>query len=465
MSDLETFPTPDPDPDAAVTDASPTPVDESQNDETPIEDTPVGETPVDETQAPEPRAPRAARASNRPPQPPPPPRRVVSTYRVTCLTPTLVGDGYKLSPIDYMVWRDQVNVLDQTRIFKLLAKGPRLDSYLTQIKKATKLDFASWGGFAQNYAGRRIPFESAASSKYWERAATEQLAIPTFASGASGPYLPAAAIKGALRTGLLFGSIKDNTMRSIAERVTGDRPMRHPGSAVEDQLVGVSGSDRMRLFSAGDSAPIDTSTFRIYLLRTATLTSRSGKPGATPDTASYALAWKQSPRGSVPRAEDSTPSFAEMADPGTAFQGPWNEKPFFDHQEVRRVLRWDRTLTRRALFNAANKYAAAQLALHRQYAAWAGIEALLNEIGELEEKLRQAEANGACLLSIGWGGGFVGKSAAPDTTGEDSRKILGAQPFYQRAIQSGLPFPKTRRVVFTGDRPSTLPGWVYLEVA
>ena len=80
---------------------------------------------------------------------------------MTCLTPTLVGDGYKLSPIDYMVWRDQVNVLDQTRIFKLLARGPRLDGYLTQIKKATKLDFASWGGFAQNYAGRRIPFENA----------------------------------------------------------------------------------------------------------------------------------------------------------------------------------------------------------------------------------------------------------------------------------------------------------------
>jgi CRISPR-associated protein Csm5 len=419
MSDLETLPTPEP--------------------EAPAEPAPPVET----------VAPPAA--------PVPAPRRVVSTYRVTCLTPTLVGDGYKLSPIDYMVWRDQVNVLDQTRIFKLLAKGPRLDGYLTQIKKATKLDFASWGGFAQNYAGRRIPFESAASSKYWERAATEQLAIPTFASGASGPYLPAAAIKGALRTGLLFGSIKENTLKGLAERLTGDRPIRHPGGAIEDQFVGVSGSDRMRLFSAGDSAPVATSTFRIYLLRTSTLTSRA--PG------SYTLAWKQSPRGSVPRPEDSTPSFAEMADPGTAFQGPWSEKVFFDNPEIRRTLRWDRTPTRRALFASANKFAAAQLALHRRYATWTGIEALLNEIGELEEKLRQAEANGACLLSIGWGGGFVGKSAAPDTTGEDSRKILGAQPFYQRAIQSGLPFPKTRRVVFTNDHPSTLPGWVYLEVA
>src|SRR3979409_2710199 len=80
-------------------------------------------------------------------------------YRLTCLTPTLVGDGRKLSPIDYMVWKDHVNVLDQWRIFRLLAKGPRLESYLTQLKKADKLDFASWGGFAQNFAGRRTRSE------------------------------------------------------------------------------------------------------------------------------------------------------------------------------------------------------------------------------------------------------------------------------------------------------------------
>ena len=68
-------------------------------------------------------------------------------YRLTCLTPVLVGDGQRLAPIDYMIWKDQVNILNQTRIFKLLAKGPRLDSYLTQLKRAEKLDFASWGGF------------------------------------------------------------------------------------------------------------------------------------------------------------------------------------------------------------------------------------------------------------------------------------------------------------------------------
>jgi CRISPR-associated protein Csm5 len=115
-----------------------------------------------------------------------------------------VGDGGRLSAIDYMVWKDHVNVLDQRRIFRLLAKGPRLEGYLSQLKKATKLDFASWGGFAQNFAGRRVPFENPAYAAYWERASAESLAIPTFSSGPSGPYLPGAAIKGALRTGVFF---------------------------------------------------------------------------------------------------------------------------------------------------------------------------------------------------------------------------------------------------------------------
>ncbi len=108
-------------------------------------------------------------------------------YRLTCLTPTLVGDGQRLSPIDYMVWKDHVNVLDQWRIFRLLAKGPRLEGYLTQLKKAEKLDFASWGGFAQNYAGRRIPFEHPSSTQYWERTHAEHLFIPDLQHRAERP--------------------------------------------------------------------------------------------------------------------------------------------------------------------------------------------------------------------------------------------------------------------------------------
>ena len=151
-------------------------------------------------------------------------------------------------------------------------------------------------GFAQNYAGRRIPFENAAYSAYWNRAAGESLHIPTFATGAAGPYLPGTAIKGALRTGMVFAHWRDGMLQDALARVKSERVPRRPAEIVEEQALGLTGSNRMRFVSAGDSAPIAVSRFQIYLLRTSTLQPRGG---------SYALGWKQTPRG----AADGAPVF------------------------------------------------------------------------------------------------------------------------------------------------------------
>ncbi len=379
-------------------------------------------------------------------------------YRVTCLTPLLVGDGRKLSPIDYMVWKDHVNVLDQWRIFRLLAKGPRLEGYLAQLKKADKLDFASWGGFAQNFAGRRIPFESAAYSAYWNRAAGESLHIPTFAAGPSGAYLPGAALKGALRTGMLFAHWREGMLKEVLDRVKGDRPPRRPAEIVEDHALGSPGSNRMRFVSAGDSGTVAHTQFKIYLLRTSTLQPRGGQ---------YALGWKQSPRGAVDggRPEESTPAFAEMAAPGTVFEGDWSEKTFFLEPEVRRMVRWPDSLNRAKVFESANVYAAGLLSLQRQYAAMAGMALLDKSLEELEQRLARARENGSCLLALGWGGGLLAKSSWLDTTNPEYRQILQQFALYNRALASNLPFPKTRRIVFLNNKPATLPGWVELTVA
>ncbi|MBZ5576666.1 MAG: hypothetical protein LAP40_08930 [Acidobacteriia bacterium] len=378
-------------------------------------------------------------------------------YRLTCLTPLLVGDGRKLSPIDYMVWKDHVNVLDQWRIFRLLARGPRLDGYLAQLKKADKLDFASWGGFAQNFAGRRIPFENAAYANYWNRAMGESLHIPTFACGASGPYLPAAALKGALRTGMLFANWRDGMLQEVLERVKGDRLPRRPAEIVEDHALGSSGANRMRFISAGDSSTVPVSQFKVYLLRTSTLQPRAGQ---------YALAWKQSPRGAVDgsRPDDSTPAFAEMAVPGSTFEGDWSEKSFLLAPEVRRMVRWPESLNRAKIFESVNVYAAGLLALQRQYAAMAGLGLLDKNLAALEQRLAQAKENDSCLLALGWGGGLLAKSSWLDTTNPEYRQILNQFTLYNRALASNLPFPKTRRIVFLNNQPATLPGWVELTV-
>jgi CRISPR-associated protein Csm5 len=370
-------------------------------------------------------------------------------YRLTCLTPTLVGDGQKLAPIDYMVWKDHVNVLNQKRIFRLLAKGPRLDSYLTQLKKSEKLDFASWGGFAQNYAGRRIPFEHSSSSQHWDRAHAENLFIPTFATGPSGPYLPGTAIKGALRTGAVHGRLTPKMLEEVTARANADgRLPRHPAGSVEDAALGSGGSDAMRILSAGDSKTVGDGVFKIYLLRVSTLEARgAGK---------YELAWKQVPRGNVKRAEDSTPLFVEMAAPGTVFEGDWHENP----NQRRRP-----NLNVSTIFGLVNAYAEQLLRVQKQYAEWTGLAQLNSSLTQLESQLAEIRQGNGCVLPLGWGAGFLSKAAILDTQDNAYRDILKQVGFYARAIQTGLPFPKTRKIVFQANQPSTLPGFVHLEIS
>ncbi len=362
-------------------------------------------------------------------------------YRVTVLTPTLVGDGTRLSPIDYMVWRDQVNVLDQNRIFRLLSRGPRLEGYLTQLRKATTLDFASWGGFAQNFADRRIPFEDASCTAHWNNSPLEALNIPAFASGETGPFLPGAAIKGALRTASVFAHAKPAAFRDAADQT------RRPGVTFEKQTIGEGGSDRMRAVSITDSAQTARDSFRVYMLRVSTLIAKGQDQ--------FSLGWKQNGQS----------SFAEMATPGSVFEGDWRENAFLNSEEVRKSLRWNKPVTHESLFAAANQYAAKQLELHAQYARWTGLAALNQSVSELTAKLEAAQSGGSCLLAIGWGAGFLSKSAAIGMDDAEHRKLLGTLPYYERAIRSGLPFPKTRRVVFLKNQPATLPGWVELSVA
>ncbi len=376
-------------------------------------------------------------------------------YKVTALTPLLVGDGQELAPIDYMVWKDQVNVLDQNRIFKLLAKGPRLEGYLSQLQKATKLDFASWGGFAQNFSQRRIPFEHPSLTPLWEKAQSEDLFIPTFAASHRGKYLPATAIKGALRSGLVFSRWTASTVEKIAASLEPSRPSRRPAEIAET----AAGASQMKILAAADSDVVGALAFKIYLSRVASLDSRQ------PDQ--YQLAWKISGRGSVPaaRAAESTPLFVEMAGPGTTFSGDWSERHFLQNPELLRILGWRSVPEPKLIVNTANDFAEAQLALHFQWAEYAGLSGVLDGLKKVKADLEAARSTaGSCIVNLGWGGGFVSKAASLDFESENYRKILRSIPAYSRAIRTGILFPKTRHVIFSGGQPAFLPGWVRVDL-
>ena len=376
-------------------------------------------------------------------------------YKATTLTPLLVGDGRELAPIDYMVWKDQVNVLDQNRIFKLLSRGPRLEGYLTQLRKATKLDFASWGGFAQNFSQRRIPFESPESTAIWNAAPSESLFIPTFAATYRGAYLPGSALKGALRTGLLFSRWNAGTIDKIAGAIEGERVPRRLAESAEAS----SGASQVKLVGISDSEPVVAASFRIFLTRVSSLDNRQpGKPQLT---------WKVAGRGSVPpqRISDATASFAEMAPQGVAFTGDLQERKFLEQPELTRLLGWRSAPELKTFIEASNSYAAAQLEIQARYAEWSSLPALQATVQRLQNELRSLQEKPlSCLLCLGRGAGFVSKSAFLDGDLASFRKLLRATPAYGSAIREGAIFPKTRRLAFTGNQPSAFPGWLRFEI-
>ncbi len=384
----------------------------------------------------------------------------MTRYRLTVLTPMLIGDGQRLAPIDYMVWKDQVNVLDQKKIFRLLAKSPRLDSYLSQIRRADKLDFNSWGGYAQNYALRRIPLESPALGRVFERTLPEHLFLPTFATTPSGSlHIPATAIKGALRTALLTQRATNSHWAQFSERLeAAERAPRSPGEILEAAVLGSQGQARTRGFLLADSEPRPAGGLtRIYLTRTATLVDRGGR---------LELGWKTAPRGTLDgkRAADATPVLAEMAIPGSVFEGSFSEAPFFRRTETLRALNWKESPGALRYAEASNAWAARCLAAQRIWAEKAAIPAVIRSLDTLEARRKDLEASRTgCLVCLGWGTGYLPKAADPNPEDEVKDKVLRSLPVIASAIRTGLPFPKTRRIVFSADQPATLPGWAAIQ--
>ena len=228
-------------------------------------------------------------------------------------------------------------------------------------------------------------------------------------------------------------------MQDVARRMQEDRVPRNPGHLTENSTLG-GDKNPMKLVGTGDSGAIPFTGLRVHLVRTATLVPRG--------TGKFELSWK-SQRGNG-RVEDSTPVFAEMAVPGTTFEGAWQENSVDDRDRI---------------FAASNRYAAAQLASHRVYAESSGLSQLGASIEKLQERVSEsAGRQDACVLCLGWGGGLLSKVAVTDTSGEGYRQVVRNLTYYQRAVQSGLPFPKTRKIVFEAGQPARVPGWILLEV-
>jgi hypothetical protein len=213
-------------------------------------------------------------------------------------------------------------------------------------------------------------------------------------------------------------------IREIANRMEGDRSPRKPGESAELMTLGPSGNDPMKNLGASDSDTVPYSIFKIYLVRVARLEQKT-------------LTWKP-----------SGPLFAEMATPGSIFQGHARLK---DTDVVQNICK------------SANQHASQMIAAHRVYAEQAALPKVVDTLNMLQDRVASAGPR-SCVIDLGWGAGFLSKAAFLDTDNEEYRRILKQLPYYAKSVRNGVPFPKTRHVVFQGNQPASLPGWALFEI-
>ncbi len=337
-------------------------------------------------------------------------------YRLTVLSPMLAGSGELLTPIDYMVWQNEVRVLDQERIFKLLARNPRLESYLDQLRKAERLEWSQWGGYAQGYSSAKIPFASGGLATIWEKARTEDLHIPRFAHGGGRRLLPGSAIKGAFRTAWLGGAIDPEKARQLWIDCAAEG-LRWKTLSALDAAGGRRALDGLAFTDA--RTPADS--FRVYQTRVLVLRTE-GKTGPSE--------WKPGQQ------------FAEMARPGAVFEGRGALPPGVTEALRVQARRW--------------------IGDQAAYAKHAALKPLIETV----EKLRDEESKlsgDSCLFPVGWGAGFRSKTLAPELGTPEARMALSGMPGIRKSVVPGLPFPKTRRIALDGGGGAALCGWVKLD--
>jgi hypothetical protein len=135
-----------------------------------------------------------------------------------------------------------------------------------------------------------------------------------------------------------------------------------------------------------------------------------------------------------------------MAEPGSFFEGHLRTANFSE------------------ISSGANASTEVVLASHRRYAETAGLRRVAAAVENLQSELARArEGSAACVLPLGQAAGFLSKTVLPERLDGERRQVLRRVSALEGAVRTGLPFPKTRRVVYEGGEPSTLAGWVRFE--
>ena len=368
-------------------------------------------------------------------------------YQLKTITPVHIGTGETLSQIDGFYDNGRWHRVD---IDAVLAAVPESDLNRLTIAMGGR-DF-QW----RRYLPTNQPSVSYTLPCPEDPRETEIREAIKHPSGR--PIIPGSSIKGAIRTALLWDLIGDdnqevqNDLKEQLQR----RPNRSwTGQSIERRILGKDPNhDLMRAVQVSDTALISIEALEMGVAWTVTLNQDGELIQKKEGNREYKTFAEQI------RAEQ-TFDFSIKIDKSLFGGREKSELGYSDHQE--RVVCEELAGT----CNLMAEWLAYEEAKFYDYYRLPELtnvyESILNQIDNLPD--------GAFILQIGWGTGYLAKTVTGLLTGDNNDLMMRFRRHYRlgRSRSGGDyyddEFPKTRRVLYDRQRPKSPLGWVQITPA
>ncbi len=365
-------------------------------------------------------------------------------YQLKTITPVHIGTGEILSQIDGFYDNGRWHRID---IDAVLAAIP--ESELNRLTIAMGQRNFQWGRYLstnQRSASYTLPCPEDPRETEIREAIKDVF---------GRPMIPGSSIKGAIRTALLWDLISDDNKEAqndLKEQVQRRTNRSWVGQGIERRVLGKDPNhDLMRVVQVSDTAPIPIEALEMGVAWTVTLNRDGELVPKREGNREYKTFVEQI------RAEQ-TFDFSIKIDKSLFRQREKGELGYSDRQE--QVVCEELAEVCNFVGKGLAKDEAEFYDYYRLPELANFYESLANQIENLSD--------GAFILPIGWGTGYLAKTVTGLLTGDDTDLMMKLRRHYRlgRSRSGGDyyddEFPKTRRVLYDRQRPKSPLGWVQI---
>lgn len=380
--------------------------------------------------------------------------KTVKKYRISIITPVHIGNGNKLSQIDFVLDDNTFWVIDIKKVISILHDNQKA---LNEFGQA---------GFDMKEFLNRYNISYSDVKKYSYKCTYPYLReISEFVkTGLGNPYIPGSSIKGALRTVILWHLMKDSPshkIKSLLDQILNSKvEKRQADKMLNKEFFGKDPNyDFLRGLQVGDA---EFMIEDIVVGETKVLSIENGK----------GYGWKKMGKDGFISKDPirATSIFTEILTQKVTSDVMIRIENFlFDHPLAKEQLGFDnkkRYLTQ--LAQRCNEYAKEFIKDEIAFYKSCG----MNKLKEFYEELiiQMPKNEDSFLLHLGWGSGWRGMTGNY-LKGEMLQKFrekfrIGKSikdPRTGRWQQFPV-FPKTRKIVFKNNQPTYPLGWVKIFV-